>query len=223
MKCIFKIVFTLLLFYYNLTLFACSGTGEISLCNIIHSQDFVSNGFVWIGEPTNNCSTYTSYAGNFEACQFLVKEILHGAINKSDSSFTNTDSLVWVIGGPSNLCYENANFTSGEYLFATRFQNHYAYDTTFKGYSTYAFNADRFLLNDTIIGNFINDISYFYPEFNLGPDTIYRNQLQNLVDNCISDIFVNEQEISIYQKSNSNTFNILGDLTSYKMYMYKGF
>ena len=194
---------------------ACSGTGETALCNIIHKAGFVANGLIWIGEPTNNCVPYTSYSGNFEACQFLVKDVLYGDINISDTTFINSDSLIWVIGGPANLCYENANLLNGKHLFATRFQSHYAYNTTFKGYSTYAFNADRFAIKDTMVGNFVNDINYLYPDFNLGPDTILSGQLQNLVDHCISDVFVNEQEITVYQKNETNTFNILGNLTDY--------
>jgi len=196
---------------------ACSGTSETALCNIIHGADFLTNGLIWIGEPIDSCSTYTSYAGNFEACQFLIKEILYGTVNESDSIFRNTDSLIWVIGGPSNLCYERTNLQNGEYLFASRFQQHYAYDSTFKGYSTFAFNADRFMVSDTMVGNFINDYYYlyYYPSLNLGPDTILRNQLQNLVDNCTYDLYVNQQAISIYEKNNAYTFNIAGDLTAY--------
>jgi len=194
---------------------ACSGTGERAFCNILHGADFATNGLVWIGEPNNNCITYNSYAGNFNACQFSVIDVLHGSINQNDTIFPNTDSLVWVIGGPSNLCYENANYTDGQHLFATSFRSHYAYDSTFSGYSTFAFNADHFNVSDTMVGNFINDFSYFYPNNNIGPDTILLSQLQNLVNNCTSDLYADNQKITIYTKTNSNIFTVTGDLSNY--------
>jgi len=196
---------------------ACSGTGEIALCNIIHNPDFVANGVVWIGEPLDSCQIYNSYAGNFTACLFVVKEILHGSINQTDTTYPNTDSLVWLIGGPSNLCYENANYTGSQHLFATRFQMHYAYDSNFKGYSTFSFIADYFEITDTMIGNFIHDFSYFDPLINLGPDTLLVDQLQNLVNNCINEIQVTNQKIEVFQKNNSAVFTINGDLSNYQV------
>lgn len=213
----FALTFFLFLIVAKSTTKACSGTGEKALCNIIHQPNFLESGLVWIGEPTNTCSPYTSFSGDFMACQFKVIEVMHGSINTSDLLFTNTDSLIWVIGGPSNLCYENANFTSGTHLFATRFQKHYTYDSTFMGYSTLAFNADHVELRDTMIGNFINDMSYFDPSNNLGPDTVLLSQLYKVVDNCISEMRVDDQKIDIYTKNNAQTFTISGDLTDYQI------
>jgi len=189
----------------------------MKLQNIIHKPDFVANGVVWIGEPLDSCQVYNSYAGNFIACLYNVKEILYGSINQTDATYPNTDSLVWLIGGPSNLCYENANYTGGQHLFATRFQNHYAYDSNFKGYSTFAFNADYFEITDTMVGNFIHNLNYYEPFNNLGPDTLLADQLQNLVNNCINEIQVTNQRIEVFQKNNSAVFTINGDLSSYQV------
>jgi len=213
----FLLVFFFFIILSKSTVKACSGTGEIALCNIIHQPSFLANGLVWIGEPTNTCEQYFSYSGAYTACQFKVIEVLSGSINTSDTLFTNTDSLVWLIGGPSNLCYENANYTSGTHLFASRFQNHYATEGSFGGYSTYAFNADHFELKDTMIGNFINDINYFDPLTNLGPDTILLSQLPNVVDNCITEIGLNDRVIDIYSQTNQQIFTISGDLTDYRV------
>jgi len=196
---------------------ACSGTSEIALCNIIHQPSFLANGLVWIGEPTNTCEQYTSYSGNYTACQFKVIDVMQGNINTSDTIFTNTDSLVWLIGGPSNLCYENANYTTGVHLFATHFKSHAGYQASFNGYSTFAFNADHFELSNTMISNFINDINYFDPLANTGPDTILFSQLPNLVDNCISEMELNNQKIDIFTRTNQQIFTVSGDLTDYQI------
>jgi len=66
-------------------IYACSGTHETALCNIIHNQNFLANSLIWIGEPVDSCIAYTSYAGKFEACGFLITEILYGNVNKNDS------------------------------------------------------------------------------------------------------------------------------------------
>lgn len=198
------------------TLSACSGTGEVSFCNILHRPGFVASGLVWIGEPTGNCVDHDSSFNQFRACQFSVVDVLHGNINTTDSIYTNSDSLIWLIGGPGNLCYENANYDDGTYLFASNFRSHYSYDgPSFKGYGTFSFNADVFTVSDTLTGALIENYSYF-PDTKVEPDTVTLNQLQYLVDNCISNINAQKDFISVFDNhDDSNTFTLVGELENY--------
>ena len=116
------------------------------------------------------------------AYQYKVLEILKGELVRGDSlwteggsgffSYDNTDSVVWVFGGPGNICYER--YPESKILFATLYD---AKPSAEKegypiGYATFLCTTDYLVLSeDNIVSDFIlknhEELSYTLEELRL--------------------------------------------------------
>jgi len=164
-------------FSFSLSVLACSCV-ELdgwAFCNLIKSDYFIeSDGIVCIVEPTGNVSG--GYL--FSAAEVKIVELLHGQVQPGGGNYLNSDSTIWIIGGPEATCYEsNLSFFNPnvQFVIAPTYGEVYRGNTIETGYSLDICTNDSFRYTDPMIGPIINDNN---------PDTLTINQLPQVVESC---------------------------------------
>jgi len=168
---------------FSFSTYACSCAGEQSFCNHIQSTHFLNNdGIICIAESTGNT------AGNYDFRAFEMKLItlMSGTIQPGSGTYTNTDSIFWIILGQSATCYEGIwlGNAGDQFVMAPVYGELFTFtDLTEIGYSLFLCTHDVFPYQDTMIGPIINDTSFF-PEHVWAIDTVSSTQLPQIVADC---------------------------------------
>ena len=150
-----KTFYTFILFLsIQITSWACSCAGVLNFCE--HSKNIKDDekGLIWIGEfiQKDSIDEYTA------AYQFKVEEIIHGNIITKDSpfasgsSYENTDSTIWVLGGEGSLCLYD--YQAGRSIFAIGYNsNNFGYTASICAMEYMNIPSDE-MLNGHIFSNY---------------------------------------------------------------------
>jgi len=179
------IAFTFLL-SISISSFACSCFQEGSFCNHISGSHFPQNGIVCIVESTGNIIEEDF---EFGFAEVKIVDLLLGEINPGYGDYLNTDSTLWILGGPGSVCYEGEYIFSnpGDQFVVASSYNTIGYygNTEYFGYTLYLCSYDVFRYRETMVGPLINDYNFYYYNPNHEPDIITSTDFPDLVNDCI--------------------------------------
>jgi len=169
----------------SVSLFGCSCFQETSFCNIIQDPYFTENGIVCVVESTGNIvDEDIGYGFGFAYADVKIVDLLFGDVHPGEGDYLNTDSTLWILGGPGSLCFESAYRFSNpgeQFVIASAYGDGFGYG----GYSLYDCSHDVFRYRETMAGPIVNDNNFdSYPNYNF--DVVTMSELPLLVNNCTS-------------------------------------